>query len=201
MTTPEIASPTKRSSRRRQVTTDPVEPTTPPVAEVPESPASVSPAPPPAGAGAPPPSAPPTTEPAPVPMPALSPPPPPGPFGGFTPTTQNRLPSMPTPAPAPASHGAFTPLPPPGPCFPGTDFRRFDVVQILEPESRLYGMFLVIGDILGDKVHGYYFAEGKQRQFATVRMQFCWPCGTSRVRFQNPCSPKWISDNRPSSSQ
>lgn len=93
--------------------------------------------------------------------------------------------------------GTFSPLPPPEGHFPGTEFSRFDVVQILDKDSRLYGMFLVIGDIVAGKVHGYYFVEGKLRQFATVDIQHCWPCGTSRVRFANPCSPKWISDNRP----
>ena len=84
---------------------------------------------------------------------------------------------------------ALGPIPAPEPLLHGSPFRRYDVVQILDPDSRNYGGFLIVGDVMGDKVHGYFLTEGRQRQFVTVRIQFCWHLGTSRVRLLNPCSP------------
>ena len=98
--------------------------------------------------------------------------------------------AVPAPLPAvapPAVLGAAAPSP----------FKRHDVVQILDTTSRNYGGFFVVGDVLRDQVHGYLMAEGRKKEFVTVRIPNCWYIGTAKVRSQNPCSPKWIADNRP----
>lgn len=188
----------KRSSRRRLPPT-PEQPT----AEAPEPPASLQSAAPP-DAGVPPPFAAPAAPllPPPPPPPQVSvlPPPPPPPSPSFS-----QPPIMlqePTPMP-PANHpgAALGPPPTPEPLIGHGPFRRHDVVQIMDPDSRHLGGFLIVGDVLGDKVHGYYYTEGRQKQFLTVALRFCWHMGTSRIRAQYNCSPKWISDYRPQPSQ
>ena len=104
--------------------------------------------------------------------------------------------------PAPAAAPSFPPQPPPQPPLadelPGSPFKRHDVVQILDRNSRLYGAFFIIGDVLRGRAHGYFLSEGLKKEFVTVEVAHCWYVGSSKVRSQVSCSAKWISDNRPS---
>lgn len=171
----------KRSSRRRQVPPPP--PGAPEVVEPPASPSALQ-----TDAGEAP------TIPA-VPVPALVPPPP-------AVILQDQTVPIPLMIPAPIGPGmqpgsALGPPPAPEPIIAGSPFRRHDVVQILDPESRHYGGVLIVGDVLRDKVHGYFFTEGRHRDYITINIKYCWYLGTSRARAMNACSPKWIADNRP----
>lgn len=106
-----------------------------------------------------------------------------------------------SPAPEPPAVFPTAPLPQPPPSpdvIPGTTLRKHDVVQIIDPKSRHYGQFIMVGDMTRGKVHGYYMCEGHHKEFVTVDAVYCWHVGSAKVRAQVCCSPKWISDNRPS---
>lgn len=127
----------------------------------------------------------------------------------FAPTIeqlQPQTPEPPPPAPAPelptveeaaaARGGKDTPVP-----IVGCPFNQDDVLQVIDPQSRQYGMFFVLGDVRHGKAHGYYLQEGGKREFITIPLErdgnVClWFVGRSKVRSRVACSPKWISDNR-----
>lgn len=59
----------------------------------------------------------------------------------------------------------------------------------------------MVGDHILNKVHGYYLVEGMKKEYITVDLQQCLfigrqTPGSGAVRSSQPCSPKWISDNR-----
>lgn len=79
----------------------------------------------------------------------------------------------------------------------GSGLSQHDVVQIIDPQSRLYGGFMAVGDVRNNKVHGYYVAEGRAKHFVTIPLGMVHPIGgQAKVRSSNPCSPKWLSDNQ-----
>jgi hypothetical protein len=123
-----------------------------------------------------------------VAIPFVTPPPPPPPF-----VLREQ---------APARPGVAGPQSPPGDKnleLPGSPFHKHDVVQVVDPKHSFYGLFFVVGDVLRDKVHGYHMVEGHGRkEYITVDMSAVYYIGSSKVRSQNPCSPKWIADNRAS---
>lgn len=60
----------------------------------------------------------------------------------------------------------------------------------------------MVGDHILNKVHGYYLVEGGKKEYITVDLQHCLfigrpIAGSGGVRSTQPCSPKWIADNRP----
>jgi hypothetical protein len=81
--------------------------------------------------------------------------------------------------------------------IPNSPFHQHDVVQILDPVSRHYGGFFIVGDMVRDRVHGYFLAEGRQKQFVTIELRYCWFIGSAKVRSPLPCSAKWIADYGP----
>ena len=83
------------------------------------------------------------------------------------------------------------------PSLQGSGLRPHDVVQVIDPGSRLYGAFFAVGDVRHGKVHGYYMTEGRAKQFITVAVNMVHPVTKgAKVRSANPCSPKWLSDNQ-----
>lgn len=83
------------------------------------------------------------------------------------------------------------------PALGGSQLRRHDVVQVTDQTSRLYGMFFIVGDVRHNKVHGYYIAEGRSKNFVTVPLELVRAVGgKALVRSSTPCSPKWIADNQ-----
>lgn len=84
--------------------------------------------------------------------------------------------------------------PPAGMPLGNSPFHQHDVVQILDETSRHYGGFLIIGDVLGNRVHGYCVSEGRKQDYITVPLNLCWYIGRAKMRSKTPCSPKWISD-------
>lgn len=180
-----ITEQPKRSSRRRQV--PPLSPEAPEVVEPPASPSSALQTD--AGEA-------PTIPAVPIAGVDLALP------GTAQTIVHDRTVPIPLMIPAPMGPGmqpgsALGPPPAPEPIIAGSPFRRHDVVQILDPESRHYGGVLIVGDVLRDKVHGYFFTEGRHRDYITINIKYCWYLGTSRARAMNACSPKWIADNRP----
>lgn len=85
----------------------------------------------------------------------------------------------------------------PGPDkFPNTDLSRFDAVQVINAQNRHYGLIFAVGDVRFGKVHGYFIAEGRNKQYVTIDLSDCHRIGESKIRTTTPCSPKWTSDNR-----
>lgn len=78
--------------------------------------------------------------------------------------------------------------------IPNSPFHQHDVVQIQDPVSRHYGGFFAVGDVFRERVHGYFMAEGRQKQFVTIELRYCWFIGTAKIRSQAPCSPHWVSE-------
>lgn len=93
-------------------------------------------------------------------------------------------------------------LPVPAPVrkiFAGSTLAQFDVVQVTKIGERTYGLFIIVGDVLRGKVHGFHFVgEGGKKEFITVDEDSVHLIGSSKVRSKTPCSPKWVADNRPS---
>lgn len=86
------------------------------------------------------------------------------------------------------------PAQPPGLILAGCKFQRFDAVQIVNQGLRTYGLFFIVADFRQGKVHGFHLTEGSKKEFITVAESDCAYVGASRVRSNNPCSPKWLSD-------
>lgn len=71
-----------------------------------------------------------------------------------------------------------------------------DVVQIIDPQSRIYGAYFTVGDVRNGRVHGYYISEGRAKSFVTIPVNMVHRVGgQAKVRSSNPCSPKWLSDH------
>ncbi len=114
-----------------------------------------------------------------------------------TPDVSNPTPPATPPAPiVPAAPPRAFQLPA---IFP--DIKAFDVVQIMNRESRLYGILFIVGDIDGQRVHGFYFNPGGKKEFVTVNVSELTHNGTvafigeSRVRAREACSSKWLMDH------
>lgn len=105
--------------------------------------------------------------------------------------------ASPVAAPLPSPPVTHPPAPLPEQPLEHSPFRKHDVVQVLDLNSRHYGQFFMVGDVLRGKVHGYYLTPGRHVEYVTVEQAYCWFIGSSKVRSPLPCSPKWISDNRP----
>lgn len=71
-----------------------------------------------------------------------------------------------------------------------------DVVQINNPQNKLFGSLFIVGDIKSNRVHGYQLLAGGKHEYITVNEDECFPIGPSKVRSRNGCSAKWIADNR-----
>lgn len=114
------------------------------------------------------------------------------------------LPAEPVALQVPAEQPAAVPAPQPDGIerdlipFPNSKLCRHDVVQVVDKDNRHWGQFIIVGDVLRGRVHGFYLTEGRKKEFITVDEVHCHFVGKSKVRSQQPCSPKWISDNRPS---
>lgn len=177
---PPIDAPTKRTSRLRQPPAPEAEAGTqePTPLSAPEATATVD-------SHAPEPSAPPVPDMSTV-APAAPPPPP---FVLRDPNQDQRNANARTAA-----------APTPGRVqLPGSALCKHDVVQIIDPKHVFYGLFFVVGDVLRDRVHGYHMVEGHGRkEYVSVDSSACYYIGEAKIRSQNPCSPKWIADNRPS---
>lgn len=99
--------------------------------------------------------------------------------------------SQPPMAPEPPSRRQEEELP-----FHNSSLCKHDVVQILSKTGRNFGMLMVVGDVVRGRAHGYCLMEGGKKEYVTVDEKDCWFIGKSKIRSQNPCSPKWIADNR-----
>lgn len=111
----------------------------------------------------------------------------------------------PTPVVAARPH-VLMPLQPPPPAqpteeppIPNSPFHRHDVVQVLDVNSRHYGLLFMVGDVHNRKVHGYHLTAGLHKEYVTVEIQHCLfigrqTRGSKMVRSAQPCSPKWVSD-------
>lgn len=77
----------------------------------------------------------------------------------------------------------------------------FDVVQIMNRESRQYGIMFIVGNTDGPRVHGFYFTTGGKKEFVTVNISELTHndsvalIGSSRVRAREACSSKWQMDH------
>lgn len=77
-----------------------------------------------------------------------------------------------------------------------------DIVQIVSRESRLYGMTFIVGDVKGDKVHGFYLMPGGRKEYVTVSMadltndKGLAVIGITRVKSLTPVSEKWKQDHK-----
>lgn len=80
--------------------------------------------------------------------------------------------------------------------FPGSQFAAGDVVQILDKNSRNYGMFFTIGCQHLHKLHGYIILEGRKKEYVTVDYRHVAPIGRSKVRSEKTCSDRWLADHR-----
>ena len=166
--------PIKRSSRRR--------PTSPPSAPEGQEPSAVSQA---TTVEVPPP-------PVPIPVVPLASP-------AVAPETGALAPVNAPAAAAPQPQPAMPPPAPPQPpelaaTLPNSPFHLHDVVQVLDRSSRHYGQFFMVGDVVRNKVHGYYLTEGLKKEHITIELQHCWYIGSAKIRSANPCSPKWHAD-------
>jgi hypothetical protein len=71
-----------------------------------------------------------------------------------------------------------------------------DVVQVNNPQNKLYGTLFTVGDVQNHKVHGYQLSAGGKHEYFTVDEQECFRIGPSKVRSRNGCSVKWNAENR-----
>lgn len=80
-------------------------------------------------------------------------------------------------------------------CIGNSNLYQHDVVQIIDPASRLFGLLFAVGDVKKGRVHGYYLTEGRQKQFVTINLDMVYRVGgLAKVRSATPNSPKWLSD-------
>lgn len=71
-----------------------------------------------------------------------------------------------------------------------------DVVQVNNPQNRLYGKLFTVSDIRNQRAHGYQLLAGGKHDYVTVNEDECWRIGPSKVRSRHGCSAKWLSENR-----
>lgn len=71
-----------------------------------------------------------------------------------------------------------------------------DVVQINNPQNRLYGALFTVADIKNRRVHGYQLMAGGKHEYITANEDECYRVGQSKVRSRNGCSSKWNAENR-----
>lgn len=111
------------------------------------------------------------------------------------------FPTMPLPS-APATPPIVTPAKWVAPIGKFQDIQPNDVVQIVSRESRLYGMTFIVGDVKGDKVHGFYLMPGGRKEYVTVSMadltndKGLAVIGITRVKSLTPVSEKWKQDHK-----
>jgi hypothetical protein len=71
-----------------------------------------------------------------------------------------------------------------------------NVVQVIDRESRHWGVLFQLGDIKDGKAHGYRIKEGGGREFFTVGANQIHTIGESKVRLKRPCSDQWMGEHR-----
>jgi hypothetical protein len=71
-----------------------------------------------------------------------------------------------------------------------------DIVQVVDKESRFWGVLFQLGDIKDGKAHGYRIKEGGAREFFTVGANQIHTIGESKVRLKRPCSDQWMGEQR-----
>lgn len=114
-------------------------------------------------------------------------------------------PAMAVPPPAPATMPAQVAETPkmfiPRPTASQYGVAPNDVVQIMNRESRLYGILFIVGDVDRERVHGFYLLQGGKKEFVTVNISELVHdnriavIGEARVRTRESCSSKWLMDH------
>ena len=78
---------------------------------------------------------------------------------------------------------------------PPTSLRHYDVVQVFDNQSNHYGVIFQVGDVRGQKVHGYYLQPRGEKVYVTFDMPQLRLIGTARVRSKAACSAKWVEQH------
>lgn len=121
-----------------------------------------------------------------------------------TPAALPDIPPMPDPAFTPPQAPPLVPPksppifhPPEGDDIPDIN----DVVQIVNRESKLYGIAFIIGDIQNERIHGFYIMPGGKKEYVTVTINDISNehgiavVGKTKVKSHTPCSQKWNQEH------
>jgi hypothetical protein len=74
-----------------------------------------------------------------------------------------------------------------------------DVVQIANNENKMLGLLFIVSDIRNHKIHGYYLLPNGKHEYVTVgedEVLHVGPKTKGHIRSRNPCSPKWLTENK-----
>lgn len=75
-----------------------------------------------------------------------------------------------------------------------------DVVQVINNESKYFGMLFIVGDIRQHLVHGYYLLINGLHEYITVNSDEIVLVGKkapNQIRSRKSCSPKWGTERIP----
>ena len=98
-------------------------------------------------------------------------------------------------AKAPEPEPAAPPAPPTPPAQVALategDYLKFSLFQIINKESRAFGVIFSLGGATDAELHGYYLTPGPTKNFITAPVADCKLVGMGEVKSHNATSPEW----------